>query len=77
MGVYHYYPQTSTMCLIVLALVTDDVTLGSATITGQSIGVASQSTGFNGMCSYIPHNQLTKLVFDKAKTVSSASDPST
>ena len=39
--------------LIVLALVTDDVKLGSATITGQSIGVAKQSTGFNGMCSYI------------------------
>ena len=61
------------MCIVV----TDDVKLGSATINTQSIGVAKQSTGFNGMCSHIPQNQLTKHVFDKALMVSSASDPST
>ena len=37
--------------------VIDDVTLGSATITGQSIGAALLSTGFNGMSSLILSNQ--------------------
>ena len=46
---FHFMFLASTMCLTMFPKVTDDVKLGSATINGQSIGVASTSTGFTGM----------------------------
>ena len=78
MWVFHFMFLPSTMCLTMLPKVTDDVKLGSATINGQSIGVASTSTGFTGMRFLISQNSiLTKLTFDKALTVFWALDPST